>query len=413
MRELSGSLPERDSGHVVVTPQGDLGHEAPTQGRRAAIRRFFHAKPLPRRFRTIVWIGLLVVILVEMLAVTLQLEGSDPEGLNELFGVSLLVLLVSVHVQSGALATFVVAMLAIPYWSQGPLSLGMAVIAIMVARTVSRGFGVLCAVLYLIWTITSTVAMDEHLIVSLATDLIVAAGVAVGLVLRHQATRFEQIEADLAEQERLRQQTVEAERRQIAAELHDVVAHGLTIIAMQSSLLEMELSQQERTDAQRAIGTAARQSLLDLRRMLSVLHGSDRAYGLDDEEMTASANRRIQDILQRLGEAGVTVDAEIADVDHQPRSIQLTLVRIAQEATTNILKHGDLDRPVIFSLCDDGGICFTVRNAVPRTAREDPLPDSGFGLVGMRERVELFGGTLTCGPDGGDWVVQAVFPRGR
>lgn len=401
-----------EAGRVVVAPDGASGpQERPGSGD-GWLRRFFRAEPLSRRFRTTVWIGLLVVVLVEMVAVAWSLEGSDSDGLTELLGVALLVLFVSVRVTWGALATFVVVMVAIPFWSQGPLSLGLALIAMMVARTVNRAFGAFCILLYLIWTLASVLVLDLHLFTSLAADLIVICGVLVGLVMRRQARRIDLIEKNLAEQERLRQDTVEAERRQIAAELHDVVAHGLTIIAMQSSMLEMDLEESERQDAQRAIGDAARQSLLDLRRMLSVLHGSDRAYGLDDQEMTASSAERMAEFVDRLRGAGFTVDARIASLTQIPRSLQLTLMRVAQESTTNILKHADPPAEVSIVLSGDADtVTFCARNELPEPDRAARHPASGYGLVGMRERIGLFGGTLTCGPDGGDWVVQAEFPR--
>lgn len=370
------------------------------------------APRLSPRFRVLVWLGLLVFSLVEALAVSVSAKGSDMTGLREVLAVSLIVFVVSLRVTWGTLAAFVVAMLTIPFWDANSYLLGTVLIAMMVARTVDRTFGVASIVLYAIWSVTGAVYGGLAPVSVLGADLVVAVGVVAGLLMRLQGRKMERIQRDLTQQETQRQKAVDAERRQIGAELHDVVAHGLTIVAMQSSILEMEPTESERLSAQRAIGDAARQSLLDLRRMLSVLHGTDQSYGVEGDELTVSLEVRVVEYSERLRAAGFTVETLFQESAALSRSLQLTLVRVMQECTTNILKHVDPPAKVSFVLEARDAVGLTIRNPLPEPGRRGVLPTSGFGMIGLRERVELFGGTFSYGPESGDWVVRVGFTAG-
>ncbi|PPG09733.1 hypothetical protein C5C26_06270 [Rathayibacter sp. AY2B1] len=97
--------------------------------------------------------------------------------------------------------------------------------------------------------------------------------------------------------------------------------------------------------------------------------------------------------------------------DGQQRGVGLALYRIAQEATTNALRHGRPGSPLDIALRQDGGeLALTVRNARCADVERDSLPGEGHGLVGMRERAALVGGVLAAGPVGDDFVVDARLP---
>lgn len=382
-----------------------------TQG---VFRRFLSSTALSSRFKTVLWIGLLVVVGLEILSVVLGGEGSDPQGLAELITVCVLVMLASLGVTWGTLVFLLFCWSTITLWDPNTVTLGAALIAVLVARTATLRFGVVCAVLYGVWSLTQTLIHASDVLAMAISDVLVVAGAALGLLLRRQGDRMARFHRDLAAQTEQREADVEAERRQIARELHDVVAHGLTIVALQSSVLQMVSTERERSEAATAIGDAARQSLVDLRRLLAVLHGSERAYGVDEEEMTISLTERVGEFVDRLRSAGFTVECAVQEPEDLSRSLRLTLIRIFQECTTNILKHAVPPATVCLGMVSGPqGIEVTVSSPLPGRLSDAPLPASGFGMPGMRERVELFGGTVQGGPQDGDWVVQAQFPASR
>jgi signal transduction histidine kinase len=202
---------------------------------------------------------------------------------------------------------------------------------------------------------------------------------------------------------------VQDERLRIARELHDVVAHSVSVVAIQAGAAQSVLD----TEPQRArqpldaIESSAREALTEMRRLLGVLRdeGAEPTFapqpGLADVEL----------LLERVREAGLAVDLT---VHGQPRSlptgVDLSAFRIVQEALTNVLKHSGAGHTrVTVSYRTD---------AVQLEVADDGRPHGSFrpggqGLVGMRERVALHGGTLATGeqPSGG-FAVTAVLPVG-
>ncbi|MCK6095031.1 hypothetical protein KZX06_02790 [Micrococcus sp. EYE_162] len=230
---------------------------------------------------------------------------------------------------------------------------------------------------------------------------------------RHRA-RAREAEAEAREQQVLR--AAEQERQRIAAELHDVVAHGLTVITMQAAMLPTQTDPAARAASETAIEEAARQSLVDLRRMLTALRGSDRNAQTAEGDIAVDLPARFDEFESRLHAAGFAVERTLADLDRLPRSMELTVLRVVQESVTNILKH--TPRRGTVHLCsrfdDDGHLVLEVTSPLttgePRASRVVSAIPSGFGLAGMRERVAVFGGALTAGPMGDGWTVRAVLP---
>lgn len=392
----------------IMSNAGSGQHRGLVEG----LRHVMTAPALSPIFRTSIWIGLVILVLIEALSVVLSVEGTDVKSLSEGLAVSLVVFLVSLRVTWGTVVAFMVSMVTIPFWDPNSYSVAMILIAMMVARTAKRSFGIIAIILYLTWSVSSALYSDLHPVNVVGADILTAVGALTGWGLRLQSRRLVRVEQTLALQEALGQQAVDAERRRIATELHDVVAHGLTVIAMQSSVLEIAGDEEARIAAQRSIGDAARQSLLDLRRMLFVLHGSDRAYEADGENTTASLAARAQEYTARLQAAGFIVTNEIHGTPELAQSLRLTLIRILQECTTNILKHAQAPARVSLTVqTNDQSISLTVRNQLPTARFRTTLPTSGFGMIGMQERVALFDGTISYGPEGEDWVVQVRFPQ--
>jgi len=224
---------------------------------------------------------------------------------------------------------------------------------------------------------------------SIVPFLLVVAAVIVGESTRR---RTEIVAALSATQQRMalseREQTAMEERARIARELHDIVAHHLSVIAVQSEtarLTSPRLSADARSRFE-AIAVTARDALTETRRLLGVLR----------EDVVGEAGARIRLIMQ-----GKAVQL--------PAGIDLAAYRIVQEALTNARRHApgsDVDVEVSYS---EDTLLLRVRDHGPG------LPDGGLtaghGLVGMRDRAAIAGGTFTCGAaEGGGFVVEVTLP---
>lgn len=213
-----------------------------------------------------------------------------------------------------------------------------------------------------------------------------------------------------AEQERARaQRELDAveERNRIARDMHDVVAHSLAVVIAQSDGARyLGASSPEQTDAALlTISSVARDALADVRVLLAQLRHSQ-----NDGPQPGAPD--LPALLDSVGGAGTPVRADVAvDLEAVPRAIGLALYRIAQEATTNALRHGRPGSAIEVSLCRSGDeLVLTVRNARRLEVERDALPGEGHGLVGMRERATLVGGALAARPVGEDFVVDARLP---
>jgi signal transduction histidine kinase len=208
---------------------------------------------------------------------------------------------------------------------------------------------------------------------------------------------------------------VAEERLRIAQELHDVVAHSISVIAVQagvgSHFLEEQGPKQTR-DALTAIGDTSRRTLAELRRLLGALRGDD-GPKRNTPAPTLDQLPALIDQTRQLG-VDVTLDQEgISDGHHL--AIEMSAYRIVQEALTNVIKHAGTTtdvrvcvahraRQLDLEITDDGRGAATGHNG-------SPLPSGRHGLLGMRERVELWGGSLSTGPrPGGGYRVAATIP---
>ena len=199
------------------------------------------------------------------------------------------------------------------------------------------------------------------------------------------------------------------ERLRIARELHDVVTHGMGMIAVKAGVANhiAETRPEEAREALQVIETTSREGLAEMRRLLDMLR-HDPAPGAD---LTQPGIEGLQDLARHVRAAGVEVDLAVSADHALSEALQLTVYRIVQEALTNVVKHAaptrcratvDVSaRQVSIQVLDDG-------TGRPRT----PAP-GGHGLVGMRERVAMYGGSFSAGPraDGG-FAVAATLPHG-
>ncbi|NUS85905.1 MAG: two-component sensor histidine kinase [Streptomyces sp.] len=217
---------------------------------------------------------------------------------------------------------------------------------------------------------------------------------------------------DVLREQRLReQQAAQQERVRIAREMHDVVAHSLTLLVVQAETLRArggELPAWARTQID-GLAVAGRQAGGELRDLLRVLRGPEDAAPL----APMPGLRDLPELLDRSRAAGTQVDGRIgieADTGALPRPAQLTVYRIVQESLTNARRHSPGAR-VRVDIAEDAG---QLRCEVVNSRPAEPVAASwgtGLGLVSMRERVDALGGELRAGPtDDGGFQVLATLP---
>ncbi|MEV4437782.1 sensor histidine kinase [Streptomyces sp. NPDC049577] len=199
-------------------------------------------------------------------------------------------------------------------------------------------------------------------------------------------------------------QAVTAERLRIARELHDMVAHSIGVIALQAGAAGRVVETQPAAarGALRAIESAGRETLAGLRRMLGALRQAEpgqqaEAAPFDPAPGLADIDR----LAERTTEAGVRVDVHWRSERRQlPPEIDMSAYRIIQEAVTNVVRHAGADSCQVFIDCQDAELSIEVLDNGPGRANS---PGSGYGLIGMRERVGLLHGDFRAEsrPEGG------------
>jgi signal transduction histidine kinase len=198
------------------------------------------------------------------------------------------------------------------------------------------------------------------------------------------------------------------ERDRIARELHDVVAHAVSLVVVQAGAERLALGESSpRTrGVLDAIETAGRQALTELRAMLAVLRAPDDS---DASELGPQPDlSALPALVAGVRDAGLDVDVVLEVATTPSAGVGLSAYRIVQEALTNAVKHGARSASVVVR--DMGGVLL-IEVTSPLAAASSAAPSgSGRGLVGMRERVALHGGTLHAGPDRDEWVVRAQLP---
>src|SRR3954447_19349939 len=268
------------------------------------------------------------------------------------------------------------------------------------------------ATLALFWTVL--IVADEAGVDDFVFSLVLVGGpflvgrignarIALARELRAKAARLER------EQEEGAQLAVAQERARIAREMHDVVAHNLSVMVVQSSAARrmIDRNPERAREALVSVEHTGREALSEMRRMLEMLRG-------DDEDVALAPQPSIDELdalLDRARAAGLDVELEVEGERRRVQSsIDLSCFRIVQEALSNTIKHADAEHAhvrlrygpseVEVDVTDDG-----------RVRTEDVDNGAGHGLVGMRERVAMLGGRLEAGsrPDGG-FGVRATLP---
>jgi signal transduction histidine kinase len=250
-------------------------------------------------------------------------------------------------------------------------------------------------------------AVTGHLPASAATIWAAAMVVSldIGFVIRSQQLRIESQEREHAARE---QQAVLEERQRIAREVHDVVAHSLSVTMLHLTAARRDLEDggdtADAVEALREAERVGRQAVSDVRRTVGLLGDGNAA------EPPAPTVEDIEVLVADFRGAGMDVTLTTqGDLSQVPPATGLGLYRLVQESLTNVARHCPAAAAsVALDLESDPGR-LTVRNRVPDDAVRG---DGGSGLGGMAQRAELLGARLSAGRRGSEWVVQVDLPRG-
>jgi signal transduction histidine kinase len=292
-----------------------------------------------------------------------------------------------------------------------PLAVGMAITAIVVRQT-PRGRAVIGAVVLAVaWLVSMypdrlAMGYSDLSIGNLAVLAVVCFGVAVGTGLYFRARDRERRTAEAASVAAAQQ----AERLALARELHDVVAHYVTGIVVHSQGAEAIAEQNPEAARQvlPIITASGHEALTAMRRLVGTLRGTESTpTSRDNDELATQIKRTVEQV-------GGPARLDVQLSDPVPPELAQSVIRLVQESLTNARKHAagvtridvdvrTVDGVVRVRVADDG----TGQHSAPVGG------SGGFGLVGMRERVELLGGSFAAGPTGSSgWTVVAELPLG-
>ncbi|WP_217184158.1 sensor histidine kinase [Streptomyces sp. AC495_CC817] len=326
-----------------------------------------------------------------------------------------------------AIAVFCVAVFVLPLtasaaggaaapwpWSV-PALLSFVLLVGVVTYRHGAGLGVIPLLVGLAATLAAPLVRGDIVAGDAATaNLIVAASVSGGayliaVLLAGRARIGEELtrEREHSAVEESRRELVE-ERARIARELHDVIAHSMSVIQVQASTARYRLPElgEAAVGEFDDIAATARASLTEMRRMLGVLRTEDQAAELAPQQGIDDVPALVEGVRRAGAAVDIVIDGDAAGV---PSSVQIASFRIVQEALSNAVRHAPGAPIRVGLVIDEEAVHIRVRNDAARSA--STATGSGFGLRGMRERATLLGGTLSAGPstDGG-WTVEAAIP---
>jgi signal transduction histidine kinase len=221
-----------------------------------------------------------------------------------------------------------------------------------------------------------------------------------------RAHELEQARTELARSE------VAAERLRIARELHDVVAHSMSVIAMHAGAARLAVGTDPNSEraALDVIERSSRDALGEMRRLVTLLRDED---ANDATRNPLPGLAELHTLVANVVAAGLTVDVRTeGDLEAVPTGVSLAGYRVIQEALTNVVRHAGRTQARLFVGARQEELIIKVQNDGPIGAPTRSLSASGrHGAIGMRERIQLYGGTLSAGPtsDSG-WSVDARLP---
>ena len=236
---------------------------------------------------------------------------------------------------------------------------------------------------------------------------------ALGKTLRRRALRGDRLEARTAELEARQQEQIQAaiadERARIARELHDIVAHSVSLMVLQAGAARQALDRQpeKARDPLLSVEATGRTAMSELRRLVAMLRQPE-----DEDQLAPQPSlRHLNLLVDQIRETGLVIDVdESCREDGIPPGVDLSAYRIAQEALTNVLKHASAAHVSVSVRCDGAAVEVIVEDDGRGPSDHGSLT-GGHGIIGMRERVSLFGGRFEAGARaGGGFRVFAHLP---
>jgi signal transduction histidine kinase len=298
-----------------------------------------------------------------------------------------------------------------PVWAEPSLLAQLAVLAIVGLQARPR-------VLIELWLLTLLAGailvqrmpgLNASADLAEMTTLSAVVLLATGALAARRETRRKLAEQQLrSDTERARRALLE-ERTRIARELHDVVAHHMSVIAIQAEAAPYRVPEppEELARSFAAIRATATEGLRELRRVVGVLRADEAA----EDHAPQPTLERLDELVGNVEAAGATVAVEVTGTPGPlPAGVELSAYRIVQEALSNAVRHAPGSSVRVELGYRPGELVLEIVNG-PARSRPDPPPGAGHGVLGMRERAAMLGGELTAGPrpDGG-WAVIAVLP---
>ncbi|MDX2553785.1 sensor histidine kinase [Streptomyces stelliscabiei] len=365
----------------------------------------------------VAWAPHAVVVVAGLLSMAIAASASDAGGLGAMVaaGFALLpVLLTMIR----PVAAFWVSLIAAPVtavgsglwddwpWTAGSFATHLVVMTVVALRTRPRVAAWMWGLTAAYGAFLETILGDSHYASNNTVPLLVVSAMSLlaasALTIRRTAQREVTAQQTVTEHERSRRTLLE-ERTTIARELHDVVAHHMSVVAIQAEAApyRVENPPPELEQAFATIRENAVAALTELRRVLGVVRAED--YEAPDAPQPTLAD--LDGLLANVREAGLTVDKAVTGaVRELPQGVELSAYRIVQEALSNTLRHapGAAARVEIGYVL--GGLGLRIVNgASPEVSLVKSTHGTGHGLTGMRERVTMLNGEMTTGEtaDGG------------
>jgi signal transduction histidine kinase len=319
-----------------------------------------------------------------------------------------------------------------------PLAVALYTVGASLPRRQTFLHGGLAAILAFAWTTAGLVTTDY---VPWTAPATVALGVAVpimfGLTERKRRERLTEYELSTERRQQAARigaaDAVRAERARIARELHDVVAHEMTVMTLQAEGARRRIAKTDPdvVDALATISDSGRKGLAEMQRMIGVLRTSERELENEAAELTGRTRApalvgttdrddlapmpslaAIPALVKQVEDSGLPVRLAIAGTSHVPAGVELSAYRIIQESLTNALKYAGTGASATVTVRRRrDAVTVTVEDDGRGVISEAVASSGGNGLAGMKERVAALGGRIALGPrQGGGYRVHAVLP---
>ncbi len=291
-------------------------------------------------------------------------------------------------------------------------SLLLAVVIVgLAAFTCSAALTAVYTIVWVLWLVTSVINPNAN-VVPLGAVIMAFLGfvsLLIGLAIRQQYEKTQMLTTQLEEAEREVAEQLRHERDLIADELHDIVAHEITIVALHAAVLERTDDSSTRTQSQTAIREAAVQALTDIRRVLGMVRGEE---NLSPERIPTPDGipGTLAAVTKELSRAGIHVTTNVPDDLRLPSTSLVALTRVIRESSTNVLKHATGAQNVRIALTVERGWAHLEFSDDSPPARTAGLPASGYGIMRLRERFRVFGGSFAAERRPSGWVVSASLP---